>query len=97
MGRKELLAWLTQNQDLPQSRLDSLIIYIDKVYEGFGLEDFNNELIGLIRTLNRHCLEQKIKYLSKQLEAADQRKDRGTAEELLREMQLYSEQLAKLK
>jgi len=97
LGRKELLAWLTQNQDLPQSRLDSLIIYIDKVYEGFGLEDFNNELIGLIRTLNRHCLEQKIKYLSKQLEAADQRKDRGTAEELLREMQLYSEQLAKLK
>ncbi len=97
LGRKDVVAWLTENQDLPRAYLDSLIIYIDQVYEGFRAEDFNNELIGLIRTLTRHHLESKIKQLSKQLVEVEKKKDKEQTDNLLREMQNYSEQLAKLK
>jgi len=97
LTRSQVLEWLTGNEDLPTSYVNSLIVYIDKVYEGFSLEDINNELIGLIRTLKRHHLEARIKFLAKQLSAAEQRTDREKAEELMREMQITSEQLAKLK
>jgi len=51
--RKQLVECLAENKDLPSSYLDSLVIYIDEVYEGFRIDDINNELIGLIQTLTK--------------------------------------------
>lgn len=97
LTRAQVVAWLSDNHDLPTSYLDSLIIYIDEVYEGFRVDDINNELIGLIKTLTKHHLEARIKLLSKELEAAEKRGDKEKIQELMREMQTQSEQLFKFK
>ncbi|KKR08033.1 MAG: primase protein [Parcubacteria group bacterium GW2011_GWC2_39_14] len=97
LTRKQLVEWLANNHDLPTSYLDSLIIYIDEVYEGFRIDDINNELIGLIKTLTKHHLEATIKMLTKELEAAEKRNDKEQIQMLMREMQTKSEELSKLK
>jgi len=97
LTRAQVVAWLADNHDLPTSYLDSLIIYIDEVYEGFRIDDINNELIGLIKTLTKHHLEATIKALSKELETAEKQGDKEKIQELMREMQTQSEQLSKLK
>ena len=95
--RKQLVECLAENKDLPSSYLDSLVIYIDEVYEGFRIDDINNELIGLIQTLTKHYLETKIKTLSKELDLADKNKQKEKVQELMRTVQNLSEELAKLK
>lgn len=97
LARSQMLEWLSQNDILPTSYIDSLIVYIDKVYEGFTTEELNTELIGLITVLRKKHLEEQVKKISKQLAQAEQNNEQEKIKELFKEMQVLYEQLAKFK
>ncbi|MBU1132097.1 DNA primase [Patescibacteria group bacterium] len=82
---------------LNQSYLNSLIIYIDKIYEGFDAETLRLELGALIKTFKINFLHRKMKEANQLLATAEKSNDRELEQTLLKQIQYFSEQLSDLK
>lgn len=98
ISRESTLEWLSQNDNgLDKNYVDSLIVYVDKIYEGFDDARLQQELVDLVRNLKRSYLEQKVGKLRGYLAAAEKIKNDAEADKLSKEIQIESENLAKLK
>ncbi|MBI5076754.1 DNA primase [Candidatus Falkowbacteria bacterium] len=90
--------WLKNGSfQFEKSYLDSLILLIEKFYEGFSAEEINNELVGLIKVVKIHYLDEKIKSLSQSLARAEQEGEKEAETQYATEIMNLEEQRARLK
>jgi DNA primase len=77
--------------------IDSLFLYVDKIYENFDQPELQEELVKLIETYKINFLGQKVNHLNSQLATAEQQGNKQEVDRLIKEIQILSENLAKLK
>jgi len=96
-NRANLLTGLKDKLTISQGYFDSLTVYVDKIYEGFGFKELQNEIQSLIKTYQIYTLERKLN--EKQRELVQKEKDGNHAEleKIIREIQIFSEKLSELK
>ena len=87
----------TEDKLLEQGYLDSLVLSIHNVYEGFEDKELQVELVALIRALKRRSFESKIAQLNKEMLEAERTSDSEKRNEAMKNIQNYQEQLIKLK
>lgn len=95
--RSQVVEWLGENKDLSESYKDSLIVYIEQIYEGFNQNDLTQELISLITAFKVNHFTEEVKKLNKQLATAESEKNRELSNEIIKKIQYVSENLDKLK
>jgi DNA primase len=97
LTRGDVCDWLDENKDLEKSYKDSLSLYVDQVYEGFDEKALQTELIDLVRILKKNYYSSQLSSLNKELILAESDKDNDRLDELIKKIQISSENLDKLK
>lgn len=97
LTRGDVCDWLDKNEDLEKSYKDSLSLYVDQVYEGFDEKALQNELIDLIKVLKKNHYSLQLSMLNKELVLAESQNDNEKLDELVKKIQISSENLDKLK
>ncbi|NQT49723.1 DNA primase [Candidatus Kuenenbacteria bacterium] len=98
LTKEQINQWIqTDGHQLSQGYLDSLVLYVDKIYEDFDLNQINLELVGLINSLKINFMTKKVSELSEKLNQAEKVGDHELIDKYIKDITVYSEQLAKLK
>ncbi len=98
LPKEKIFKWLEGGeQKLDRIYLNSLMILIDQEYEGFSADEIKKEIITLINSFKMHSLEDRMQELNQKLMQAEKAGQREVIDECIRQLQLYSDQLVKLK
>ena len=82
---------------ISQGYFDSLIIYVDKIYEGFSRSALQEELRELVKKYQASFLEKMIKEKQKQLVAMEKESNMEELKKIMNDIQTYSQRLSELK
>src|SRR6056297_222501 len=90
--------WLSRQSDyFEQSYLDSLILYIDREYEGFEPADLEKELMKLVKNLKINYLHKKLNGLNEELRSAEKENNEEAISRILKNIKAVTGRLSELK